>query len=130
MGSSLKDGGWSGGAMVLGKLPVPVRPTNLDYNRARTYCTCSSRCGWEMIWTFFSVVYRFFLLSPSLPLSLSLGDGPVYMYTEIQSQGAVKPKLQRVRKKREQISERKKSPHYPTRIYCKSNRPLPYYYRN
>ena len=21
---------WSGGAMVLGKLPVPVRPTNLD----------------------------------------------------------------------------------------------------
>ena len=23
-------GGWSGGAMVLGKLPVPGRPTNLD----------------------------------------------------------------------------------------------------
>ena len=22
--------GWSGGAMVLGKLPVPGRPTNLD----------------------------------------------------------------------------------------------------
>ena len=22
--------GWSGGAMVLGKFPVPVRPTNLD----------------------------------------------------------------------------------------------------
>ena len=24
------SGGWSGGAMVLGKLPVPGRPTNLD----------------------------------------------------------------------------------------------------
>ena len=27
--------------MVLGKLPVPRRPTNLDYSRARTYCACS-----------------------------------------------------------------------------------------
>ena len=25
--------GWSGGAMVLGKLPVPGRPTNLDWSR-------------------------------------------------------------------------------------------------
>ena len=25
--------GWSGGAKVLGKLPVPGRPTNLDYSR-------------------------------------------------------------------------------------------------
>ena len=27
---SLTLKGWSGGAMVLGKLPVPGRPTNLD----------------------------------------------------------------------------------------------------
>ena len=27
--------GWSGGAMVLGKLPLPGRPTNLDESRAR-----------------------------------------------------------------------------------------------
>ena len=27
-------GGGSDGAMVLGKLPVPGRPTNLDYSRA------------------------------------------------------------------------------------------------
>ena len=33
--------GWSGGAMVLGKLPVPGRPTNLVI---RAYCACS-RCG-------------------------------------------------------------------------------------
>ena len=32
---SLPCQGWSGGAMVLGKLPVPGRPTNLDYGRAR-----------------------------------------------------------------------------------------------
>ena len=25
-----KSSGWSGGAMVLGKLPVPGRPTDLD----------------------------------------------------------------------------------------------------
>ena len=30
--------------MVLGKLSVPGRPTNLDNSRARTYYACS-RCG-------------------------------------------------------------------------------------
>ena len=39
--------GWSCGAMVLGKLSVPRRPTNLDNSRARAYCACSS-CGWEL----------------------------------------------------------------------------------
>ena len=27
--------------MVLGKLPVPGRHTNLDYSRARAYCSCN-----------------------------------------------------------------------------------------
>ena len=36
--------GRSVGAMVLGKLPVPGRPTYLDRSRARTHCSCS-RCG-------------------------------------------------------------------------------------
>ena len=36
--------GWSGGAMVLGKLSVPSRPTNLDNSRAKAYCACG-RCG-------------------------------------------------------------------------------------
>ena len=31
--------------MVLGKLPVPGRPTNWDKSMARAYCACS-RCGW------------------------------------------------------------------------------------
>ena len=56
----LENGGWSGGAMVLGKLPVPGRPAGLDYSRARAYCTCSMV---GVVWTFFlsSVASLFFL---------------------------------------------------------------------
>ena len=43
--------GWSGGAKVLGKLPVLGRPTNLDYSWARAYCACI-RCGCGVVWTF------------------------------------------------------------------------------
>ena len=50
--------------MVLGKLPVPGRPTNLDYSRARAYCACSRR-GWGLL-DIFSLIYRFSFLSPSL----------------------------------------------------------------
>ena len=66
------------GAMVLGKLPVPGRPTNLDHSRARAYCACS-RCGCGL--------YGHLFLSI---ISLSLGDGLVS--TEILPQRAVKPK--------------------------------------
>ena len=62
--------GWSGGAMVLGKLPVLGRPTNLDWSRASAYCTCS-RCGRRLFGHFFSrqsFLFYFFL---------SLGDGPI-----------------------------------------------------
>ena len=42
--------GWGGGggAKVLGKLPVPGRPTNLAYRRTRAYCAFS-RCGWSCL---------------------------------------------------------------------------------
>ena len=56
--------------MVLGKLPVPGRPTNLDYSRARACCACSG-CGWELFGHFFS------RLSFPFSFSLSLGDGPI-----------------------------------------------------
>ena len=56
--------------MVLGKLLVLGRPTNLDYSRARAYCTYS-RCGWGLFGHFFS--HLSFLSS----FSLSLGDGPI-----------------------------------------------------
>ena len=75
--------GWSCGAMVLGKLPVLGRPTNLDYSRTRPYCSCS-RCRWGLFEHFFSCLS--FLFS----FSLSLGDGPIQ--TEILSQRADNPK--------------------------------------
>ena len=56
--------------MVLGKLPVPGRPTNFEYSRARAYCAYS-RCGWEL----FGHVYS--RLSSIFSVSLSLGDGPI-----------------------------------------------------
>ena len=66
--------------MVLSKLPLPGRPTNLDNSRARACCTCS-RCGWGLFGHVFS--HLSFLFS----FSLSLGDGPIW--TEILSQRAV-----------------------------------------
>ena len=54
--------GWSGGAMVLGKLPVPGRPTNFDYSRARAYWACNE-CGWGCL-AIFTLVYHFFFFLP------------------------------------------------------------------
>ena len=62
--------GWSGGAMELGKLPVPGSPTNLDDSRTRAYCACT-RCGWGLFGHFYSQLS--FLSS----FSISLGDGPI-----------------------------------------------------
>ena len=57
--------GWSGGAMVLGKLPVRGRPTNLDNNGARAYCACN-RCGRGLFGHFFLSCIPISPLSPSL----------------------------------------------------------------
>ena len=46
---------------MLGKLPVPGRPTNLDYSRARAYCACS-RCGWGCLDIFLSSITSLFFL--------------------------------------------------------------------
>ena len=56
--------------MVLGKLPVPGRLTNLDESRTRAYSACSG-CGWRLFGHLFS--HLSFLFS----FSLSLGDGPI-----------------------------------------------------
>ena len=63
----------SGGAMVLSKLAVPGRPTNLDNCRARAYCACSI-CGWGLFGHFFSRL----LFLCSFSLSLSLGETARY----------------------------------------------------
>ena len=60
--------GWSGGAIVLDKLPVPGRPTILDNSRARAYCACSW-CGWGLF-GHFSLIFHFasFCLSGRRPI--------------------------------------------------------------
>ena len=57
--------GWLGGAMVLGKLPVPGRLSNLADSRARAYCPCSG-CGCGLFEHLYSNLYLFSRLSPSL----------------------------------------------------------------
>ena len=44
---SSREWGWSGGAIVLGKLSMLRSPINLDNSKARAYCACS-RCGWGL----------------------------------------------------------------------------------
>ena len=57
--------GWSGGAMVLGKLPVPPgRPTNLDLSRARPTALAIGAGGGCL--DIFSFVCHLYFLSPSL----------------------------------------------------------------
>ena len=51
--------------MVLGKLPVPGRRTNLDNSRARACCACSG-CGWGLFGHFFSRLSFLFSFSLSL----------------------------------------------------------------
>ena len=66
-------GGWLGGAVVLGKLPVPGRPSNLADSRTR-----AAGAGGDCL-DIFILIHLSFLPS----FSLSLGDGPIQ--TEILS---------------------------------------------
>ena len=64
------NGGWSGGAMVLGKLPVPGRPTIwIAVGQGPTALAVGA--GWGLFGHFYS--HLSFLSS----FSLSLGDGPI-----------------------------------------------------
>ena len=56
--------------MVLGKLPVPRRLTDLDKSKTRANCACN-RCRWGLFGHFFS---RLSFLSS---ISLSSGDSPI-----------------------------------------------------
>ena len=62
--------GWSGGAMVLGKLPVPGRPT--------IWITVGQGSSALVIGAGGGCLDIFTLIYPFLPsFSLSLGDGPI-----------------------------------------------------
>ena len=61
---SLLCGGWSGGAMVLGKLPVPGRPTIwITIGQGPTVLAVGAGGGCLVI---FTLIYPFSPLSPSL----------------------------------------------------------------
>ena len=53
--------GQSGSAMVLGKLSVAGRPTDLIMEGERAYCACS-RCEWGDLDIFLSSVFSLFVL--------------------------------------------------------------------
>ena len=60
----LGRGGWSGGAMALGKLPVPGRPTIwITVGQGPTVLAVGAGGGCLDI---FTLIYPFFPLSPSL----------------------------------------------------------------
>ena len=61
--------GWSGGAMVLGKLPVPGRPTILITVGQGPIALAVGAGGGGL--DIFTLTYPFF------SFSLSLGDGPI-----------------------------------------------------
>ena len=61
--------GWPGGAMALGKLPVPGGPTNRITAGQGPAALAVGAGG--VVWTFYSH------LSYLSSLSLSLGDGPI-----------------------------------------------------
>ena len=63
-GDDQHSGGWSGGAMVLGKLPVPGRPTIwITVGQGPTALAVGAGGGCLDI---FTLIYPFFPLSPSL----------------------------------------------------------------
>ena len=69
-GDNLQGGIFSILVIVQDNLTVQGCPTNLDYSRARAYCSCS-RCGWGWFGHFFS------RLSFLFSFSLSLGGGTI-----------------------------------------------------
>ena len=58
--SCFSNKGRSGWSMLLSKLSVPGRPTNLDKGRARAYCACS-RCGRGGVFGLFFLSFIFSL---------------------------------------------------------------------
>ena len=99
------EGGWSGGAMVLGKLPVPGRPTILNTVGQGPIALAVGAGGGGL--DIFTLIY------PFSSFSLSLGDGPIK--TEILSQRAVKPRTTNHRAEDTHMSGYHRTPSEPAR---------------
>ena len=69
--TSFSNWGWSGGAMVLGKLPVPGRPTILITVGQGPIALAVGAGGGGL--DIFTLIYRF------SSFSLPLGDGSIYV---------------------------------------------------
>ena len=65
--------GWLGGAMVLGQLPVPGRPTILITVGQGPIALAVGASGGDLV--------IFTLICPFSSFSLSLGDGPIQIMT-------------------------------------------------
>ena len=98
--------GWSGGAMVLGKLPVPGRPTVwITVGQGSSALAVGAGGGCLDIFT---------LIYPFSPLSPSLWETARYRL-KYCLKGPLNPK---------------QPTNQPNRTYCKRNRPLPCYHQN
>ena len=101
--------GWSGGAKVLGKLPVPGRPTFwITVGQGPIALAVGAGGGCLDV---FTLVYHFSFLSPSL-----------WETTRYRLKYCLKGSLSPKQPTKIQTT--------PTRTCCKRNRPLPYYHLN
>ena len=124
--------GWSGGAMVLGKLPVPGRPTIwIVVGQGPTVLAVGA--GGSCL-DIFTLLYPFSPLSPSLwetaryRLKYCL-KGPLNPKPTNQPNQSISGRLpKRGRQRRERIDESKNVQTTLTRTYCKRSKPLPYYH--
>ena len=113
--------------MVLGKLPVPGRPTN-SITVGQGPIALAEGAGGGCL-DIFTLIY------PFSPFSPSLWETARYRL-KYCLKGPLKPKQptnrlpEKRRKRRERIDESKNVQTIPTRTYCKLNRYLPYYHRN
>ena len=133
-----RAGGWSGGAMVLGKLPVPGRPTlRITVGQGPTALAVGAGGGCFDIFTLicpFSPLSCKKMSKRPTPAPTANAVGPCPTVIQIsrthrhrkftQHHRITRPPL---RKEREMIDERKNVQTTPTRTYCKRSRPLSYY---
>ena len=110
--------------MMLGKLPVPGRPTVwITVEQGPTALAVGAGGG---VWTFFLTSILSFYFLPLFGLVGCFGfNGPLRQYFSLY-----RAVSEREGERRERIDESINVQTTPTRTYCKRNRPLPYCNQN